>query len=126
MGEKNVTANSYSVGAADTRPWGSWRVIDVGDGYAVKRIEVEPDNILSLQRHKHRSEHWTVVQGLARVRVGDDVRDLGANQSVFIPAQALHRIQNVGTQSMVFIEVQCGAILDENDIERIEDSYGRA
>ena len=100
-------------------------MLDVGNGYAVKCIDVNPGEILSLQRHQHRSEHWTVVQGEARVHVGDDVRDLGANESVFIPVQALHRIQNIGTGEMVFIEVQCGEILDENDIERIEDSYDR-
>ena len=100
-------------------------MLDVGTGYAVKRIDVNPGEILSLQRHQHRSEHWTVVQGHARVHVGDDVRDLGANESVFIPVQALHRIQNIGTGEMAFIEVQCGEILDENDIERIEDSYDR-
>ncbi|MBL6927660.1 MAG: phosphomannose isomerase type II C-terminal cupin domain [Rhodospirillales bacterium] len=125
MSEQNIASNSYSVGASDTRPWGSWRVIDAGVGYAVKRITVDPGNILSLQRHQHRSEHWTVVQGHARVHVGDEVLDLGANEAVYIPVEALHRIQNVGEQSMVFIEVQCGAILDENDIERIEDDYGR-
>jgi mannose-6-phosphate isomerase-like protein (cupin superfamily) len=126
VNERISAGNSYEVGASDTRPWGSWRVIDVGVGYAVKRITVEPGNILSLQRHQHRSEHWTVVQGLARVRVGDEELELGPNEAVYIPPQALHRIQNVGAQSMVFIEVQCGAILDENDIERIEDTYGRA
>lgn len=125
MSERNSAGNSYTVGASDTRPWGSWRVIDAGEGYAVKRISVDPDNILSLQRHQHRSEHWTVVQGHARVSVGGEVCDLVADEAVYIPARALHRIQNVGGEVLVFIEVQCGAILDENDIERIEDTYGR-
>ena len=117
--------NGYTVGAADTRPWGTWRVIDVGDGFAVKRITVVPGGKLSLQRHKFRSEHWILVSGHARVRIGDEERDLFANQSVFIPVQALHRMENVGETELAFVEVQFGEILDEADIERIEDVYGR-
>ncbi len=117
--------NGYTVGAADTRPWGDWRVVDVGDGFAVKRITVHPGGKLSLQRHRYRSEHWTVVSGHARVQIGDGERDVHANQTVFIPVRALHRVENVGDSDLVFIEVQFGDPLDENDIERIEDVYGR-
>jgi len=119
-------SNAYTPGASDDRPWGSWHVLDVGDGYAVKRIRVIPGGLLSLQRHQHRSEHWTVVQGVAKVTVGGKTAELGPNQSVYIPLGDLHRIENPGRADMVFIEVQCGDILDENDIERIEDTYGRA
>ena len=125
MSAETTRSNAYTPGASDDRPWGSWHVLDVGDGYAVKRIRVIPGGLLSLQRHQHRSEHWTVVQGVAKVTVGDKIAELGPNQSVYIPVGDLHRIENPGQADMVFIEVQCGDILDENDIERIEDTYGR-
>jgi mannose-6-phosphate isomerase-like protein (cupin superfamily) len=125
VSNQEARRNAYEIGASDTRPWGTWQVLDVGDGYAVKRIGVIAGGKLSLQRHRYRAEHWTVVAGTARVRIGDDVRDLGANQTVFIPLGALHRIENIGDDEVVFIEVQCGDVLDEDDIERLEDDYGR-
>jgi len=118
--------NSYRVGDADTRPWGDWRVIDVGDSFAVKRITVNPGERLSLQLHHGRHEHWTVVAGRARVQLGDDVIDLSANQSVHIPVETKHRVSNPGTEPLVLIEVQVGDDLDENDIVRFDDEYGRA
>ncbi|MCG8510574.1 MAG: phosphomannose isomerase type II C-terminal cupin domain [Rhodospirillales bacterium] len=125
MNDQATRKNAYEIGASDSRPWGTWRVLDAGEGYAVKRIGVIPGGKLSLQRHSHRAEHWTVVSGTARVQVGDEITDMAANQTVFIPVGAVHRIENIGDDEVKFIEVQCGDILDENDIERLEDVYGR-
>ncbi len=116
---------TYAIGDNDKRPWGSWKVTDVGDGFAVKRITVQPGAILSLQLHHHRAEHWVIVKGKARVTLGDDVIDLVANQSIHIPLETAHRIENPGGEIMEFVEVQWGERLDEDDIVRLEDKYGR-
>ena len=92
----------------------------------MKRIVVYPGSSLSLQRHKHRAEHWTVVSGVARVQVGDEERRMLADESVYIPKGTVHRLTNAGTSDMTLIEVQTGAYLGEDDIERLEDVYGRA
>ncbi len=126
MSAETNRSNAYTPGASDDRPWGSWHVLDVGDGFAVKRIRVIPGGKLSLQRHKHRSEHWTVVQGRGLIQIGEQVIERGPNESAYIALGDLHRIENPGDEDLVFIEVQCGDILDENDIERLEDTYGRA
>jgi len=107
------------------RPWGSFTVLEDAPDCKVKRLVVKPGGILSLQRHKYRSEHWTVVSGQARVRVGDDERDYGANQTVEIPAGSLHRLENPGKEDVHIIEVQTGSYFGEDDIERLEDVYGR-
>ncbi len=107
------------------RPWGYYESIDAGDGFQVKHIMVKPGGRLSLQRHAHRSEHWTVVSGTARITVGDDVRDLGPNQSTFVPLGAVHRLENLGDDPMRLIEIQCGSYLGEDDIERLDDVYLR-
>jgi len=107
-------------------PWGYFQVIEEGDGYKVKRIVVEPGARLSLQRHKHRAEHWIVVAGIAEVTVGDDVRRLDANKSVFIPQGEIHRLGNPGKELLTVIEVQYGAYLGEDDIERLSDDYDRS
>lgn len=121
----NPPVNHYEVGAADQRPWGTWRVIDAGPGFAVKRITVKPGAKLSLQLHHGRDEHWIIVAGRARVTRGEETLDLVANQSVFIPVETAHRIENIGSEELAFIEVQYGATLDEADIVRLEDAYGR-
>ena len=118
--------NLYARGQKDTRPWGTWEVLDTGDGYCVKKICVTPGNILSLQLHHYRAEHWIIVRGEALVTLGDDKIVKKANESVYIPAETKHRIQNNTQQDMEFIEIQTGENLDENDIVRFEDSYGRA
>ena len=110
---------------ADHRPWGRWEVLDTGPHFTVKRITVEPGAQLSLQLHYHRDEHWVVVMGTAQVMRGDEVFELRANESTFIPRGTQHRIFNPGDAVLEFIEVQYGEILDENDIVRLEDSYGR-
>lgn len=118
-------AVSYMVGETDSRPWGRWEVIAAGDDYVCKRITVTPGGKLSLQLHHHREEHWIIVQGTARVTCGDDQRELGANSHMFIPIETAHRIENTGTIDVIFIEVQQGDQLDEDDIVRLEDIYGR-
>ena len=117
--------NAYKPGESDTRPWGTWTVLEVGDGYAIKEIVVNPGEVLSLQSHEHRAEHWIVVQGLAEVTVADSVFRCGVNETAFIPTQAKHRIANVGEEPMRFIEVQTGSVLVEDDIQRYDDRYGR-
>ena len=111
--------------ARDHRPWGWFESLATGDRFQVKRIVVHPGGALSLQSHHHRSEHWIVVEGTARVTVGEDVRLVTENQSVYIPLGALHRLENPGKLPMVLIEVQTGAYLGEDDIQRYDDAYAR-
>ena len=115
----------YAVGDCDTRPWGRWEVVATGDRYTVKRITVLPGQRLSLQYHHHRSEHWTMVEGEAEVEIDGAVHRLGFGEHVHIPLGAKHRIRNGGAAPLVFVEVQVGELLDENDIVRVSDDYGR-
>ncbi len=108
------------------RPWGYYEGIDLGEGYQVKRIMVKPGGRLSLQRHRQRAEHWIVVAGTARVTIDDDVFDLRANQSAQVPLGAVHRLENTTDEALYMIEVQCGAYVGEDDIERLEDDYNRS
>ncbi len=107
------------------RPWGSYTVIQEGSGFKIKRIEVKPQAALSLQSHRHRSEHWVVVQGSAEVRNGNDTFTLQSNESTFIPIGNIHRLRNKSQTLLIIIEVQCGSYLGEDDIIRYEDRYGR-
>lgn len=107
------------------RPWGSYESLRVGDGFQVKHIIVDVAGRLSLQYHHHRSEHWTVVSGIARVTVGDRVFVMTANESAYIPKGDVHRLENIGDDELHLIEVQCGAYLGEDDIVRLEDQYDR-
>jgi mannose-1-phosphate guanylyltransferase/mannose-6-phosphate isomerase len=111
--------------ARDFRPWGNYQCIDRGGRYQVKRIVVEPGRQLSLQMHHHRSEHWVVVRGAARVTIGEEVRLVRENESVFIPQGAKHRLANPGKIPLELIEVQTGSYLGEDDIVRFEDDFGR-
>ncbi len=115
----------YEVGDRDSRPWGTWEVLATGDRYTVKRISVLPGHRLSLQYHQHRSEHWTIVQGLAEVELDDVVHLMSPGEHVHIPVGALHRVRALGSERLVFLEIQVGEILDENDIIRVSDDYGR-
>ncbi|HTI46138.1 MAG TPA: mannose-1-phosphate guanylyltransferase/mannose-6-phosphate isomerase [Casimicrobiaceae bacterium] len=116
---------AYKLHKTVSRPWGTYTVLEEGRGFKIKRIEVRPGAALSLQLHHRRSEHWVVVQGTARVTCGDDVFDIGANQSTFIPVETRHRLENPGTEPLAIIEVQCGDYLGEDDIVRFDDRYGR-
>lgn len=115
----------YSPGERDRRPWGTWEVLATGPQYTLKRIIVHPGHRLSLQFHNHRSEHWTIVSGRAEVEVDGAIELLRSGEHIEIPLRARHRIRNVGTESLVFVEVQIGALLDEMDIVRVTDDYGR-
>ena len=110
---------------SETRPWGSYTILHKETNYLVKRIEVLPGESLSLQSHNHRSEHWTVVSGVAQVQIGETSQTLNANQFVEIPKGAKHRLTNPDETTLIIIEVQLGDKLDEDDITRYEDKYGR-
>ena len=119
------------VAQADTyprfhRPWGWYESLCLSDRFQVKRIMVRPGGILSLQSHVHRSEHWVVVAGTARVTIDDSVQLVSENQSVYIPIGAVHRLENPGKVPMYLIEVQTGPYLGEDDITRYEDVYDRS
>jgi mannose-1-phosphate guanylyltransferase / mannose-6-phosphate isomerase len=107
------------------RPWGSYTVLEEAPGFKIKRIEVKPGASLSLQMHHHRSEHWVVVNGTAKITNGDNEILIQANQSTYIPAEQKHRLENPGIIPCVMIEVQCGSYLGEDDIVRFDDKYGR-
>ena len=107
------------------RPWGTYTVLGEGNGFKMKRIEVKPGGCLSLQMHYHRSEHWIVVSGMAKVTNGDRELFVSINESTYIPAGHKHRLENPGLLNLVIIEVQSGGYLGEDDIVRFEDNYGR-
>jgi mannose-6-phosphate isomerase len=107
------------------RPWGTYTVLDDHGSYKIKRIEVHPGERLSLQMHHHRSEHWIVVSGTARVTCGDESYIVNMNESTFIPIGRQHRLENPGKIPLVIIEVQSGEYLGEDDIIRIDDDYAR-
>lgn len=107
------------------RPWGSFTILEDTEDCKVKRLIVKPGQVLSLQKHYKRSEHWTVVQGTAKVRLGDDEFLLEANNSTYIPVNTLHRLENPGEKDVHLIEVQTGSYFGEDDIVRYEDIYGR-
>jgi mannose-6-phosphate isomerase len=109
----------------EDRPWGSWQVIDVANGYKIKRIHVNPGCRLSYQTHQHRSEHWVVIFGIATCTIDGEVVTARPGQSVDVPLGAKHRLANLGEQELVIVEVQHGPYTGEDDIERLEDDYGR-
>jgi len=107
------------------RPWGTYTVLEEGPGFKIKRIEVKPGAALSLQRHRHRSEHWVVVSGRAHVVNGERDYFVETNESTYVPTGNMHRLENPGVVDLVIIEVQSGSYLGEDDIQRLSDSYGR-
>lgn len=109
----------------DERPWGNFTVLDEADDYKVKRIEVLPQKRLSYQKHKHRSEHWMIVSGLAKVTIDGRNTIVNCGGTADVPPGAAHRIENVGTEKLVFIEIQRGTYFGEDDIERLQDDFGR-
>lgn len=109
----------------EERPWGSWHVIDENVGYKIKRIHVKPGHRLSVQTHRHRSEHWVVVSGVATCSIDGVTTTAVPGESVDVPVGARHRLANLGTEPLVIVEVQRGSYTGEDDIERYEDDYGR-
>ena len=110
----------------DRRPWGSFTVLDEGEGFKVKRIEVLPGKRLSYQRHARRAEHWMVVAGAARVTLDGDETMVRLGETADIPVGTAHRIENPGADLLILIEIQRGDYLGEDDITRLEDDFGRA
>ena len=107
------------------RPWGRYEVLQESDTHKVKCIWVNPGKRLSYQRHKFRAEHWFIVAGSAQVTVDGSVRKMGSGESVQFGIGVLHRIENIGTDEVIFVEVQTGTYFGEDDIERVEDDFGR-
>lgn len=116
---------TYKLHRTVHRPWGTYTVLEEGCGFKIKRIEVKPGASLSLQMHHHRSEHWIVVGGMAKVINGDRELFVNTNESTYIPAGHKHRLENPGLLNLIMIEVQSGNYLGEDDIVRFEDNYGR-
>jgi mannose-6-phosphate isomerase len=107
------------------RPWGSWHVLDIGQGYKVKRIEVAPGHRLSYQTHAQRSEHWCVVRGTATCLVAGETVVVRLGETLDVPTGTPHRISNLHDDDLTIIEIQRGVYLGEDDIVRLEDDYGR-
>ncbi len=107
------------------RPWGRYEILSEGDAHKVKTIWVNPGKRLSYQRHEKRAEHWFIVQGDARITLNGNTFEMGAGDSIDIEIGDLHRIENIGSTDVIFIEVQTGTYFGEDDIERIEDDFGR-
>lgn len=117
--------NTYKKGQSDVRPWGCWQVTDCGQFFCTKHIFVDLGKELSLQSHKYRKEYWVIVRGTASVTLGDEVLSKKAGEMVYISEGTKHRIKNIGNEKLEFVEVQFGENLDEDDIVRYEDAYGR-
>ena len=132
QGVKELLASLKQIGRPETsthltvyRPWGRYQVLAQAEQFQVKRIVVDPSGVLSTQYHHHRAEHWIIVRGTAKISNGDKVFLLGEDQSTYIPLGAVHRLENPGIVPLELIEVQTGSYLGEDDIVRLEDSYGR-
>jgi mannose-6-phosphate isomerase len=110
----------------DQRPWGTFTVLDEGSDHKVKRIEVLPGKRLSYQKHAQRAEHWVIIKGIAKVTLNDEDMLVSSGQAIDIPAGAAHRVENPGDELLVFIEVQRGSYLGEDDIVRLQDDFGRS
>ena len=120
---ESVSANASP--RYDERPWGSFTVLDEGENFKVKRIEVLPGKRLSYQKHARRAEHWMVVAGAGLVTLDDEEITVRAGETVDVPTGAKHRVENPGTEKLIFIEIQRGDYLGEDDIVRFSDDYGR-
>ena len=121
-----VVTTTHRALLTEERPWGRWTVLEEGAGYKIKRLEVEPGRRLSLQMHHHRSEHWIVLSGTAKVVKGGEVLYVHQHESTFVPAATHHRVENPGLLPLVIIEIANGEYLGEDDIVRFEDDYQRA
>lgn len=121
----NVKQTESNIQKTFERPWGTYTVIDEGNGYLVKTISVKPEQKLSVQRHNHRGEHWIVLEGKAKVVKGDKELTLNTGDTIDIAVKEIHSLQNPYKESLKVLEVQKGDVIDENDIERLSDIYGR-
>ncbi len=113
------------IGEIDKRPWGSWETIDCGKGFQIKKITVLPGKRLSLQSHLHRKEHWVIIAGEAEVELDGKIFHLNQSDYIDIPLRSKHRLCNKGEFNLVVCEVQFGQLLEEDDIIRYEDDFGR-
>jgi|TARA_Y100000814_G_C12239511_1_gene371118 mannose-6-phosphate isomerase-like protein (cupin superfamily) len=121
--EINISKNSDK---KVERPWGTYEIITKGNGFQVKRLIINPDSRLSLQWHRHRDETWVIVRGVAEIEVNKNKKNLGRGENVFVARTITHRIKNISVvEPLEIIEVQTGDYLGEDDIERLEDDYGR-
>lgn len=116
---------SIEVREFDQRPWGSYTVLEEGSTFKVKRIEVLPGKRLSYQKHSQRAEHWFVVAGIAKVTLDGREITVSAGEAIDVPVGAAHRVENPGDEALIFIEVQRGNYLGEDDIVRLQDDFGR-
>lgn len=114
------------IGKIYERPWGTYKTLELGNGFQVKIITVNPGGKLSLQKHAKRSEHWIVVQGALNITVNSDIKSYNIGEHLYIPIEALHRMENITNQPAAIIEVQVGSYLGEDDIVRVDDVYGRS
>lgn len=119
-------ADINKIGKIYERPWGTYKTLDIGEGYQVKIITVNPGGRLSLQKHFKRSEHWTVIKGNPKITVGNTIKTYAVNDAVYIPVETAHRLENPTNEAVAIIEVQIGSYLGEDDIVRLDDVYGRA
>ncbi len=119
-------ANTVTSPQFDRRPWGTFTVLDEGSNYKVKRIEVLPGKRLSYQKHSQRAEHWVIVQGTAKVTLNDGEIIISTGQDIDVPVGVPHRVENPAEELLVFIEVQLGSYLGEDDIVRLQDDFRRA
>ena len=128
-GEKKIESSSQLsknyLGNVEIRPWGNYHIIAKNSGYQIKEIRVNQHSKLSLQKHKNRSEFWQIVKGESKIIIGNKEYYLKEKEHIYIPINTVHRIENVGTEDLVFIEIQHGENLKEEDIIRLEDDYGR-
>jgi mannose-6-phosphate isomerase-like protein (cupin superfamily) len=125
---RRVARGRLPKGAApfEPRPWGGYQTLEQGPGYKVKRLVVAPGHRFSLQKHRHRAEHWTIVAGSPKVTLDGRSRRLRPRESITVPRGAWHRAENMGRVPVVIVEVQFGSYLGEDDIVRKHDDYGRA
>ncbi len=122
---KNKGHEEYNATRLEYRPWGYYEVIEDAEDYKVKKIHVRPGQKISLQKHMHRAEHWVILSGEAKITCNNKEIRLKRDQSTYIPNQSVHRIENMGLNDLIFIEVQTGGYLGEDDIIRIDDDFGR-
>ena len=119
----NLTKNHLA--ELEERPWGSFQIIARGSGYQIKEINIKPGKKQSLQRHKNRSEYWQIISGVGLVYLEDSKFKLEVNDNIFIPKGDLHRLENIGMDDLILVEIQIGESISEEDIERLEDDFGR-